>query len=80
MFFIAVANVLSLLWQHKVFIDLQLEGKSENWHLLLFHCRYFDKCFSELFIEWSSTKHYALVLNSQFDWLSWQLKGKVCEN
>ena len=70
-FFIAVAHVLLFLWQLKSF---HCNGKSENWHLLLFHCRYFDKSFSEMFIEWSSTKHTILVLTSQFDWLSWQLK------
>ena len=37
-------------------------GKSENWHLLLFLFRYFDKRFSELFIESSSIKHMFLVL------------------
>ena len=25
----------------------------KNWYLLLFHCRYFDKSFLELFAEWS---------------------------
>ena len=28
------------------------------------------KVFSEIFIEWSSTKNIILVLTSQFDWLS----------
>ena len=57
--------------------SLTYNGKSENWHLLPFHCRYFDKSYSEMFIEWSSTKHIIWDLTSQFDWLSWQLKG--CE-
>ena len=29
---------------------LTYNGKSENWHLLRFHCRYFDKSFLEMFI------------------------------
>ena len=36
---------------------LAYNGKNENWHLLLFHCRYFDKSFLEMFVEWSSTKY-----------------------
>ena len=36
---------------------LAYNGKSENWHLLLPHCRYFDKRFTEMIVEWSSTKH-----------------------
>ena len=30
---------------------------NENWHLLLSYCRYFDKSFTKMFLEWSSTKH-----------------------
>ena len=26
-------------------------GKNENWYLLLFHCRYFDKSFLEMVVE-----------------------------
>ena len=36
------------------------------WLLLLSHCRYFDKSFSEIFIDWSSTKHILFV---QTSWL-----------
>ena len=36
-------------------------GKNENWHLLLSHCRYFDKGFIEMFLEWSSTKRTNLL-------------------
>ena len=38
-------------------------GKNENWHLpvLLFHCRYFDLSFLEMFDEWSSTKNILFV-------------------
>ena len=28
-----------------------------SWLSLLFHCRYFDEHFLEIFVEWSSTKH-----------------------
>ena len=44
MFFIAVARVLSLVWQLKKF-SLTCNGKNENWHLLLSHCRYYGKKF-----------------------------------
>ena len=44
--------------------------KNENWHLLLFRCRYFDESFSEMFVEWYCTKHIHFVQTSQFDWLS----------
>ena len=52
-----------------------INGKNENWHLLLFHCRYFDESFLEMFDEWSSTKHILYVQTCQFDWLSLQPKG-----
>ena len=50
-------------------------GKNENWHLLQFHCRYFDESFLEMFVELSSTKHILFAQTSQFDWLLWQPKG-----
>ena len=31
---------------------LACSGKNENWHLLLSHCRYFGKSFSEMFVFW----------------------------
>ena len=34
-------------------------GKNENWHLLLSHCRYFDKTFTEL--------HYGMPNVALFD-------------
>ena len=49
----------------KVSIDLQWE--TENWDLLLSHCRYIDKSFTEMFVEWCSTKHI----------ISDQLKSKM---
>ena len=36
-FLFAIAQVHWLPWQ------LRIYGKSENWHLLLSQCRYFDK-------------------------------------
>ena len=36
-------------------------GKSQNWHLFLCYCRYFDKGFSEMFLEKSSTNHMNFV-------------------
>ena len=56
----------------KVSINLQLE----KWKLrFIAHCRYFDKSFTEMFVELSSMKHNILVETSQFDWLPWQRKG-----
>ena len=59
--FIAVAHVLPLLWQLSCKFPLTYNGKSENWHLLISHCRYFDKSFSEIFVEWSSAKPLNLI-------------------
>ena len=56
------------------FLLLTSNEKSENWLLLLFHCRYFDKSSSEMSIEGSSTEHITFVPTCLFDWLSWQLK------
>ena len=59
-FFIAVAQSLWLLCQLKSFhwltmgkvkIEIYCIGKSENCNLLLAHCRYFDKSFTEMFLE-----------------------------
>ena len=38
--------------------------KSGNWHLFLCYCRYFDKSFTEMFLEWSSTDHMNFVQNT----------------
>ena len=38
-----------------------INGKNKNLHLLLFHCRYFDKTVLEMFDDWSSTKHILFV-------------------
>ena len=53
---------------------LACNGKSESWDLLLSHSKYFDKSFTEMFVEWSSTKHIILDQTCQFDWLPWQPK------
>ena len=37
------------------------------------------KVFLQIFDEWSSTKQILFVQTSQFDWLSWQPKGWICE-
>ena len=50
------------------------------YHLLLSHCRYFDKRFSEMFVEWYSTKNIIFVQTSQSDGLSWQPKPYICKN
>ena len=34
-----------------VFIVLLYNGKSGNWHLFLCYCRYFDKRFTDMFLE-----------------------------
>ena len=36
-------------------------GKNENWHVLLFHCRYFDDFVLEMFVEWSFTNRVLFV-------------------
>ena len=59
MFFIAVAQVLSLLWQLKDSIDIQcIMGKVKiGLYCYISHCRYFDKSLTEMFFELSFTKH-----------------------
>ena len=49
--------------------------KNENWRLLRRNRQYFDKSFSEMFLEWSSTNHMHFVQISDFDWLPWQPKS-----
>ena len=41
---------------------LTYNKKSENWYLLLSHCRYFDKSFAQIF-ELSSTKYIHFIPN-----------------
>ena len=66
--FIVVAHVLSLLW-------FPYNGKNWNWHLFLCYCRYFDKSFSEMFLENSFTNHVNFVQITDFNWWPWQPKG-----
>ena len=40
---------------------LTFNGKSENRRLLLSHSRYFDKSFTEMFFEYSSSKPLNLI-------------------
>ena len=53
--------LLQLLMYFRCYANLKFpliyNRKSKNWHLLLFHVRYFDKSSSEMFVEWSSSKH-----------------------
>ena len=46
---------------------LTYNGKSENWPLLLSHCRYFDKSFTEIFHEFSSAELIIFVQTAEFD-------------
>ena len=32
-------------------LTLAYNGRNEKWHLLLIHCRYFDKSFTEISLE-----------------------------
>ena len=69
--------LLPLVCYSNLKFPLTYNGKSENLHLLLSHCRYFDKSFSKMFVEWCSTKHLLFDQTSQFDWLSRQPKLKA---
>ena len=75
--FTVVAQVLSLLWHLKA--PVTCNGKNENWYLLLSHCRYVDKSFTEIFREKSSAKFINCVRIAEFDWLPWQRKMYICE-
>ena len=39
------------LYINCLFIVVLYNGKSGNWHLFLCYCRYFDKRFTEMFLE-----------------------------
>ena len=68
--FVDVAYVLWLLWHWLVM------GKNENWQLLLSYIDILAKKLSEMFTEWSSTKHIILVQTPLFHLWSWQPKTK----
>ena len=38
-------------WYGNLLLPLTYNGKSENCHLLLSHYRYFDKSYTEMFLE-----------------------------
>ena len=48
--------------------------KNGNWHLFLCYCRYFDKSFTEIFLELSCTNHMNFLQIADFDWWPWQPK------
>ena len=48
-------------------MSLTFNRENENWRLLLSHCRYFDKSFTEMFLKKSSTKRIIFVQTSEFD-------------
>ena len=58
---------------------LTYNGKNENWHLLLSHCRYFDKSFAEMFLEKSSTKPINCVHTAEFILVAMATKRLICE-
>ena len=39
-------------------------GKIEKWHFLPSHCKYFDKTFTEIFLEYSSISHIIFAHSS----------------
>ena len=41
---------------------------------------YFDKSFTEMFLELSSTKYINFVQTAEFARLPWQPNGYICEN
>ena len=61
-----------LLWQRTVAVVFY--GKSGTCHLLLSHCRYFDRSLTEMCLELSCTLQTNFVQTTEFDSLSWQLK------
>ena len=44
------------------------------------HCRYVDKSFIEMLLEYSSTEYMHLVQNAIFDWLLWKPNGYISKN
>ena len=47
--------------------SLTCNGKNGNCHLLLSYCRYFDKSFTEIFLELSNTLYMDFVQTAEFD-------------
>ena len=50
-----------------------------KWHLFLCYCRYFDKRFTEMFLDKSSASRMNFVQIADYDWLPWQQKGYIFE-
>ena len=50
-------------------------GTSENWHLLLSHCKYIDETFTEMFLE-SPLPNIPFLLQP-FNFIGYQ--GNICE-
>ena len=46
-------------------LSLTYNGKFENLHLLLCHCRYFNNTFTEMFLELYSTNHMNFMQTAQ---------------
>ena len=73
MILIAVAHVLSSLWQLKVSLDLH--GKSESRSLFLSH----TDILTEVLQNCSLSSPLPIIIifaqSSEFDWLPWQQKG-----
>ena len=44
------------------------------------HCRYVDKNFIQMLLEYSSIEYRHLVQNADFDWLLWKSKGLIGKN
>ena len=59
-------------------VSMDLYGKNKIRSIFVSNYRYFDKRFTEFFLELSSTKHIIFVQSSEFYWLPWQPKGKMC--
>ena len=67
-------NGHQLLQWPKVAIGLAM-GKIEKMAFIVrSHCRYFDKTFTEMFLEWSSIKQMIFLPSAHFNWLPLQPK------
>ena len=87
-FFIILASIKLLFYCHC--LSTLVAVATLNFHRLIMgkmkigiYCNFsadiLTEVFLEMFVYWSSTKHILSVQTSQFDWLSWQPKGSVCE-
>ena len=71
-----IVCVLSLFMCFRRYGNLKFpytyNDESESRPVYLSHCKYFDKIFTEIFLELSSTKYINVVQTAEFDWLSLQ--------